>query len=295
MENKQNSSLKNEVQSLETLVQHDESGMFTTSLIIAEAFGKDHKNVLQAIENLECSPEFHRLNFQLSSYTAQTGNGTVREYPAYQLTRDGFAFLAMGFTGKKAAAWKEKFLAAFNAMECALTKKAEIKDDSTEPLRDYPCLEDLGIGPCTDEQIMALEDMIVFWCYVEGCSHDYALKTLLSALRLPSLKHLQQEYFVEAVNMVWRFTFQLTDFTNVAKNDGDYNAFKSLIRMSGFLCGEHPESFENYVCRSCQANSIENVAPKDMRKLFFAAFRGLIGNFPGRSTKKIAKGSEENA
>ncbi|WP_407844073.1 Rha family transcriptional regulator [Desulfovibrio falkowii] len=85
MENKQNSSLKNEVQSPETLVQHDESGMFTTSLIVAQAFGKDHKNVLQAIENLECSPEFHRLNFQLSSYTAQTGNGTVREYPAHQL------------------------------------------------------------------------------------------------------------------------------------------------------------------------------------------------------------------
>lgn len=41
--------------------------------------------------------------------------------PAYRLTRDGFAFLAMGFTGKRAALWKEKFLEAFNAMERRLT------------------------------------------------------------------------------------------------------------------------------------------------------------------------------
>jgi phage regulator Rha-like protein len=35
----------------------------------------------------------------------------------YYVTRDGFSFLAMGFTGKKAAQWKEKYIAAFNAME----------------------------------------------------------------------------------------------------------------------------------------------------------------------------------
>jgi phage regulator Rha-like protein len=35
----------------------------------------------------------------------------------YYVTRDGFAFLAMGFTGKKAAQFKERYIAAFNAME----------------------------------------------------------------------------------------------------------------------------------------------------------------------------------
>lgn len=54
----------------------------------------------------------------------------VREYPAYRLTRDGFAFLAMGFTGKKAAAWKERFLEAFNChgsrpSQTAAPKEAE--------------------------------------------------------------------------------------------------------------------------------------------------------------------------
>lgn len=95
----------------------------TTSLQVADKFGKLHKNVLRDIENLECSPEFHRLNFEPMSYLAEIGNGGVRENRAYNITRDGFTFLAMGFTGKEAALWKEKYIAAFNAMEAALQKQ----------------------------------------------------------------------------------------------------------------------------------------------------------------------------
>lgn len=36
----------------------------TTSLIVAEAFGKLHKNVQRAIRDMECSDEFNRLNFE---------------------------------------------------------------------------------------------------------------------------------------------------------------------------------------------------------------------------------------
>jgi hypothetical protein len=48
-----------------------------------------------------------------------------REFPAYRITRDGFAILAMGFTGKEAMKWKEKYIKAFNAMEKALLKQSE--------------------------------------------------------------------------------------------------------------------------------------------------------------------------
>ena len=85
---------------------------------VAEAFGKDHKNVIQAIELLDCSEDFRELNFQLSSYKVP---GNRRSYPMYTMTRDGFSFLAMGFNGSKAAYWKEQFIAAFNAMEKRLT------------------------------------------------------------------------------------------------------------------------------------------------------------------------------
>lgn len=85
----------------------------TTSILIAEAFGKHHKNILQSIDRLECSAEFTELNFQPSSYQDTSG----RMLPCFEITRDGFTFLAMGFTGKKAAEFKEAFIAQFNKME----------------------------------------------------------------------------------------------------------------------------------------------------------------------------------
>lgn len=92
----------------------------TTSLAIAERFGKRHDNVLQSIARLECSKEFSALNFQGCAYKGDNG----KLIPMYAITKDGFMFLAMGFTGKEAAAWKERFIAAFNAMERQLLENA---------------------------------------------------------------------------------------------------------------------------------------------------------------------------
>ncbi|HGZ0824546.1 TPA: Rha family transcriptional regulator [Escherichia coli] len=93
----------------------------TSSLAVAEYFCKQHKNVIQKIQTLECSVEFTELNFQPSDYTDCTG----RKLPCYQITRDGFAFLAMGFTGKRAAQFKEAYINAFNQMEQALIGKVD--------------------------------------------------------------------------------------------------------------------------------------------------------------------------
>lgn len=87
-----------------------------TSLQIAEHFGKLHKNVLQAIQSLDCPAQFTELNFQPSQYLDSTG----RALPMYYISRDGFTVLAMGFTGKRAMAWKLAYIAAFNAMEAEL-------------------------------------------------------------------------------------------------------------------------------------------------------------------------------
>lgn len=80
---------------------------------VAEHFGKQHKDVLRAIRILECSNDFTERNFAPSEYVDVTGG----KLPQMLMFRDGFTFLVMGFTGKDAAHWKEKFIAAFNAME----------------------------------------------------------------------------------------------------------------------------------------------------------------------------------
>ena len=84
----------------------------TDSLIVAETFNKEHKNVLRDIELLECSEEFSRLNFEQSTYINERG----REYPKVNMTQDGFSFLAFGYTGREAAHFKEMYIGEFNRM-----------------------------------------------------------------------------------------------------------------------------------------------------------------------------------
>ncbi|EDQ6557015.1 Rha family transcriptional regulator [Salmonella enterica subsp. enterica serovar Newport] len=88
----------------------------TTSVSVANFFGKQHKHVLKKIRSLDCSPAFTTANFSTVVITTQAGFDE-RETEAYEMTKDGFVFLVMGFTGKKAAAFKEAYIAEFNRME----------------------------------------------------------------------------------------------------------------------------------------------------------------------------------
>lgn len=90
----------------------------TNTLIIAEHFGKDHKNILQSIRALmsDCPEDFNKLNFQPIKYYDARG----REKPMYEITRDGFMLLSMGFTGANATKLKIAFIEEFNRMEAAL-------------------------------------------------------------------------------------------------------------------------------------------------------------------------------
>ena len=95
-----------------------------TSLQVAEHFGKRHNDVLRAVRNLGCSEDFSLRNFAQSTYL----NDRKQSQPMYYISRDGFAMLGMGFTGKEAIQWKEAYIAAFNAME------ARLKSLYVEPL-----------------------------------------------------------------------------------------------------------------------------------------------------------------
>ncbi|MFK3873068.1 Rha family transcriptional regulator [Pseudoalteromonas rhizosphaerae] len=91
----------------------EDSKLVTTSLKIAEAFGKQHRNVTAKIKSLDCSQAFRSANFSAHPYKNEQNGET---YQIWQVTKDGFMFLVMGFTGKKAAAIKEAYITAFNAM-----------------------------------------------------------------------------------------------------------------------------------------------------------------------------------
>ena len=80
---------------------------------VANNFEKQHKHVLESIENIKAENSAETKMFIESSYKAGTG----KNYKEYLLTKDGFSLLVMGFTGQKALEWKLKYIDAFNKME----------------------------------------------------------------------------------------------------------------------------------------------------------------------------------
>lgn len=111
--------------------QNSNGNDVTTSLIVAQVFGKEHKNVVRDIENLSCSENFNRLNFERITYK----DARNREQTAYEMTKDGFSFLVMGYTGTKAGEFKERFINEFNRREFLL------KDDDYILMRSQQILQ----------------------------------------------------------------------------------------------------------------------------------------------------------
>ncbi|EAK9923119.1 phage regulatory protein [Campylobacter coli] len=121
-----NTSIIN-INNQEVIFENKDEQVFCTSLDVAKVFGKRHDNVLADIKLIlndlrEIGTSNDLLNFQevvRISKTTNPKNGKLvsRKMPIYNLTRDGFSLLAMGFTGKKALRFKIAFINAFNEME----------------------------------------------------------------------------------------------------------------------------------------------------------------------------------
>ncbi|MCI2172022.1 Rha family transcriptional regulator [Schleiferilactobacillus perolens] len=99
----------------ELVIMHDKQAV-TSSLRVAEVFGKDHKHVLETINNLAAEKSAAKF------FSEGTYENRGKEYPMYYMTRDGFTLLAMGFTGKEALKFKIQYIQAFDSMEATLKR-----------------------------------------------------------------------------------------------------------------------------------------------------------------------------
>lgn len=105
------------------LVFKNNENIVTTSLLVAEKFEKEHKNVLRDIENIVAQNSAAKLLFIESTY-----ENRGKQYPMYIMNRDGFSLLVMGFTGKKALDFKLEYINAFNQMELTISRPRTHKE-----------------------------------------------------------------------------------------------------------------------------------------------------------------------
>jgi len=128
--------------------------VFASSRDVAAFFGKEHRNVLRDIDLLITQEQkLGLLNFEQTPYVEPS---TGQTYRSYNMDRDGFTLLAMGFTGGKALKWKLRYIEAFNAMEAELRRIAN--SGPTIDLNDPTALR--GLLLTYSEKALVLEQRV---------------------------------------------------------------------------------------------------------------------------------------
>ncbi|WP_257941562.1 phage regulatory protein, Rha family [Campylobacter lari] len=156
----------------------------TTSLSVAAVFNKRHDNIIAKINELP-QDEFNALNFKAVEYKDKKGE--LR--PCYNLTRDGFSLLVMGFTGEKAYKFKIEFIKAFNEMEKCL------KNLEQENMQKLAFRQSLGYKSQLVQQKKKYENEIKALKYDLEHKNELSLKRKLSDEELLELrKFLAKDY-----------------------------------------------------------------------------------------------------
>lgn len=118
----------------ELVIMHDKQAV-TTSLVLAEVFEKQHKNVIQAIE-AKIEPAENQARYKRMFYEGIYTDKKGEQRKMYYLNRDGFTFIAMGFTGRKVDEFKLKYIDAFNKMEEQIRNQSlQVLNQSTDDLK----------------------------------------------------------------------------------------------------------------------------------------------------------------
>lgn len=284
MEDSQTNGQEITVQPIENIVQIDDGKMFTTSLIVAQAFEKNHYDVLKAISNLECSPEFNERNFTAVEY--KDAKGEMR--PAYRLTRDGFAFLAMGFTGKKAAAWKETFLEAFNAMEAALLA---IQPEEPKPIpeeekkvvsSEKPGLFFRPRRKISKGNVKAVYGLLHMESFVQEMTWDEAVARFCQKMHIERVEDLPQSEFMEAITNTFKKLFFVRTWERQESDPASEemrDAFQGMLTFWRQVTDFSETDIRNYILNRCGVDSLDDiVSERDTLKALFVLWGGIANH-----------------
>ncbi|EAH6084652.1 phage antirepressor Ant [Campylobacter jejuni] len=173
-----------------------ENQVFINSLDLAKVFNKNHRHILETAKN-QPQNDFTESNFILSTYKDKKGE--LR--PCYNLTRDGFSLLVMGFTGEKAYKWKIEFIKAFNEMEKRLRNIEYEKHDK------LAFRQSLGYKSQLKQQKEKYENKIKALKYDLEKKKQLSFKRKLSKEELLELrKILAKDYGILCIKE-WEFEF----------------------------------------------------------------------------------------
>ncbi|EQA6207240.1 Rha family transcriptional regulator [Campylobacter coli] len=199
------------INNVEVNLNIKENKVFINSLDLAKVFNKNHRHILQTTKN-QPQNDFTESNFILSTYKDKKGE--LR--PCYNLTRDGFSLLVMGFTGEKAYKWKVEFIKAFNEME------KRLKNLEQEKMQKLAFHQSLGYKSQLKQQKEHYENKIKALQYDLENKNELSFKRKLSKEELLELrKILARDYGMICIKE-WEMSL-------VAEKIGKDTVFKAVL------------------------------------------------------------------
>lgn len=191
----------------------------TLSTDVASFFEKDHAKVIRAIENiLEKTPFDRKANFGETVVTrVNPSGGAPIKSKAYRLTRDGFTFLAMGFTGERAQAFKWAYIDAFNQMEAKL--HAQVPALSNGKLNQY--------------QLFTLRKTVDERAKRSGRRYQSIYKYLKAKYQVKRIEDIPDSCFEECIDFVR--TMELQPDTLLPNGDAAWVSVKYLKHQLYFI------------------------------------------------------------
>ncbi|EAK4555771.1 hypothetical protein CUJ78_06770 [Campylobacter coli] len=199
------------INNVEVNLNIKENKVFINSLDLAKVFNKNHKDVLETTKN-QPQNDFTESNFILSTYKDKKGE--LR--PCYNLTRDGFSLLVMGFTGEKAYKWKVEFIKAFNEME------KRLKNLEQEKMQKLAFHQSLGYKSQLKQQKEHYENKIKALKYDLEKKKQLSFKRKLSEKELLELrKILAKDYDI--------LCFKKWEMSLVAEKIGKDTVFEAVL------------------------------------------------------------------
>ena len=175
-----------------TLCEVKDGQTVTTSLKVAEIFSKEHRRVMQSIRELDCSTDFRQHNFVQTLRTTKLPNNATRQDPYYLITRDGFTFLVMGFTGKTAAKYKEAYIRAFNEMEAKLRRQQE--EERMMRRAQGHALTGIDMPRVVSESLARTGDIV----------ESYGKQRVVSSMTLARLTGKEHRYICDSVRRMFK-------------------------------------------------------------------------------------------
>jgi phage regulator Rha-like protein len=265
----------------------DGSVALVNSRDVAEAFGKQHAHVLRDIDALLAGaggastaakgghPNLDGLSNQAVSdwfrLVLAWHEEAQRETRSFDLTRDGFTLLVMGWTGERAMQFKVAYIQAFNAMETSL--RANGPDE-----RFLAAVREI-VAPLAVRFSGQDEAIDRVAARVDGIAEDVAYLKHVAHTRRRALSEATRRGHLEDIRSLGG-RCPCCNMADVVTADAARTPF---AEFDHFYASSHPNGAHTWlICKPCHTGLTAGRVPREQREAEFRAYQNKRRRLPGR-------------